>query len=139
MAESDVDAKNPLATSLGFYYPTHYVVAVIHDPGQATGALTALSAAGFADAAAEICPGPDFIKNYGRFVDGQNVLQRASRRFPAEEETAVQEYLAEAAAGASFVTVHAPALAERDRARAILKEHGGHAMRYYGDHTINDL
>lgn len=133
------EAKNPLATVLGFYYPTHYVVAAIDDPGGALRALTALNEAGFAEAAAEVCPGADFVKNYGDFVAGQNLLQRASRLFPAEEEAAVKEYLAEAEAGASFVTVHAPAAADRERARLILGEHGGHAMRYYGENMISDL
>lgn len=136
---TDAETKNPLATALGFYYPKHYVVAAIHDPSRAIQAQAALTEAGFADSAAEICPGPDFVKNYRDFVDGQNMLQRASRLFPAEEETAVKEYLAEAERGASFVTVHAPEAAGRERARAILKEHGGHAIRYYGDRTISDL
>lgn len=137
MTESD--AKNPLATALGFYYPRHYVVAVIHDPSRASAALTALKDAGFDEAAAELCPGPEFVKNYRDFVEHQSLLQRASRLFPAEEEAAVRDYLAEAEQGASFVTVHVPEREGRDRVRDLLKAHGGHAMRYYGDRTITDL
>ncbi len=136
---TDAETKNPLATALGFYYPKHYVVAAIHDPSRAVQAHAALKEAGFDDSAAELCPGPDFIRNYQSFVDGQNLLQRASRLFPAEEEAAVRDYLGEAERGASFVTVHAPEAEARERARAILKEHGGHVMRYYGDRTISDL
>jgi hypothetical protein len=138
-AGSDVGAKNPLATALGFYYPRHYVVAVIDDPAKAIQALAALREAGFDDAAAELCPGPDFLTNYRGFVDGQNLFQRASRLFPVEEEDAVKEYLAEAERGASFVTVYTPKHDERDRARDLLKQHGGHAMRHYGERTITDL
>jgi len=133
------ETKNPLATALGFYYPKHYVVAAIDDPSQASRALAALQAAGFTDVEAELCPGADFLENYRGFVDGQNLLQRASRLFPAEEEAAVKEYLAEAEAGASFVTVHAPEREHRARAHEILKAHGGHAMRYYDDTVITDL
>lgn len=133
------EPQNPLATALGFYYPKHYVVAVVEDPSRAAQALAALKEAGFDDAVAELCPGPDFVKNYRDFRVGQTLLQRASRLFPAEEETAVQEYLAAAEGGASFVTVLTPEREARDRAHDLLKQHGGRAMRYYGDRTITDL
>ncbi len=131
--------KNPLATALGTYYPTHYLVAAFDDPSGAIQALAELREAGFADADAEICPGADFLKNYRDFAANRSVFQRAAELFPAEEHTAVEEYLAEAERGASFVTVHTPERAERDRAEAILQAHDGHAIRYYGDHTITDL
>jgi hypothetical protein len=132
-------ARNPLATVLGTYYPTHYLVAVFADPARAGQALTAVQQAGFAEAAAELCPGPEFLTNYRDFVAHRSLFQRAAEFFPAEEHTAVEEYLAEAERGASFVSVHAPERADRDRVQAILHANGGHAMRYYGDHTITDL
>ena len=133
------EPKNPLATVLGTYYPTHYLVAAFDDPARAVQALTAVQQAGFAEAAAELCPGPEFLKNYHDFVANRTLFQRAAELFPAEEHAAVEEYLAEAERGASFVTVHAPERADRDRAQPILHAHGGHAMRYYGEHTITDL
>lgn len=133
------EAVNPLATALGTYYPKHYVVAVVDDPAGATRAMAALREAGFTDATAEICPGAEFLKNYREFVEGRGLLQRLEGLFPSEERAAVEEYLAEAERGASFVTVHAPERGERDRAANLLKTNGGHAMRYYGDNTITDL
>jgi hypothetical protein len=133
------EAKNPLATALGTYYPKHYVVAAVDDPARASQALAALREAGFSDAAAELCPGPEFMKNYREFVEGRGLLERLEGLFPSEERVAVAEYLAEAEGGASFVTVHAPQREERDRARDLLKANGGHAMRYYGENTIVDL
>lgn len=133
------DEMNPLATALGTYYPRNYVVAVIHDPGAALKALDALRGAGVADAAAAICPGPDFIKNWSDFVAHRGPLARLANLFPAEEQSAVEEYLAEAEGGASFVTVQATTLDERNRASDLLRQYGGHAMRYYGDRTITDL
>jgi hypothetical protein len=133
------EAKNPLATVLGAYSPTHYVVAVVDDPAAASSALAALQAAGFADVAVELCPGPRFLENYRDFVAHRGPLERAEGLFPAEEQAAVTEYLAEAERGASLVTVHAPRREERARAREILAAHGGHGMRYYGDYTITDL
>ena len=137
MTESE--AKNPLAIALGTYYPKHYVVAVIHDTGGAMRAMAALKETGFDDAAAELCPGPEYLRNYRDFVQGRNLFQRLENLFPSEEQAAVEEYVAEAERGASFVTVHAPERSARERAGAILKEHGGHAMRFYGDNAITDL
>ena len=133
------ETKNPLATALGTYYPKYYVVAVIDDPARASQALAALKAAGFDDAAAELCPGAEYLKNYRDFVQGRNLFQRLENLFPSEEQAAVEEYVAEAERGASFVTVHAVERPARDQARDILKEYGGHAMRYYGDNAITDL
>ncbi|HEX5498779.1 MAG TPA: hypothetical protein VFX03_06110 [Thermomicrobiales bacterium] len=133
------EGKNPLATALGVYAPTHFVVAVIDDPAKATGALAALKAAGFADAAVEICPGPQFLNNYRDFVAHRSLGERVESLFPSEEQAAAEEYVGEAERGASFVTAHAPQRADRDRARDILAAHGGHGMRYYGDNAITDL
>jgi hypothetical protein len=133
------DERNPLATALGTYYPRHYVVAVIHDPSSASKALAALQEDGFTGAAAEICPGPEFIKNWSDFTAHRSRLARIANLYPAEEQSAVEEYLAEAENGASFVTVHTTMMDERDRARDILRNFGGHSIRYYGDRTITDL
>ena len=133
------DERNPLATALGTYYPRHYVVAVFHDPAAAMNARTALQGEGFADAAAEICPGPEFIKNWNDFVAHRGRLARVADLFPAEERDAVEEYLAEAENGASFVTVHATTPDDRNRARDVLRNFGGHRTLYYADRTITDL
>ncbi len=133
------EERNPLATALGTYYPRHYAVAVVSDPAAAMKALAALQGAGFRDAAAEICPGADFIKNWGDFVAQRGSLARIADLFPAEERSAVEEYLAEAENGASFVTVHVTTTEDRNRARDLLKPFGAYGMRYYGDRTITDL
>jgi hypothetical protein len=115
------------------------VVAVFDDPGAATRALAALLAEGFADSAAAICPGTDFIRNWTDFVSHRGPIERLADLFPAEEQSAIEEYLADAESGASFVTVHAIAPEERNGAGALLKKFGAHGLRYYGDHTIIDL
>jgi hypothetical protein len=136
---SVTDVRNPLATALGTYYPRGYVVAVIHDPASATNALAALQGEGFVDTAAAICPGPEFVKNWSDFTAHRGPLARIADLFPAEEQSAVEEYLVEAENGASFVTVYATTPDDRNRARDVLRNFGGHSMRYYGDQTISDL
>ena len=134
-----IETTNPLATVLGVYAPTHFLVAVIDDTASALAALSALQAAGFEEVAVEICPGPRFLANYRDFMAHRGLLERVESLFPGEEQAAAAEYVAEAERGASFVTVHALQPTERDRAREVLAGHGGRRMRYYGSATITDL
>ena len=132
------EAKTPLATALGTCHPKDDVAAAIDDPARATAALQALAADGFA-ASARICPGERFLANWRDFSAHRTLLQKAADLFPAEEPAAVDEYLAEAERGASFVTVHVGDAADVARARDLLRGHGGHAMRHDGDYVLTDL
>jgi len=58
--------------------------------------------------------------------------------FPAEEQTALAEYLA-AELGAAFVSVRTKTPGDRSNATTLLRSVGGTAMRYYGVSTITDL
>jgi hypothetical protein len=106
---------------------------------QASLGSSALQAAGFTDTTVELCPGPQFLKNYRDFIAHRSLHERVESLFPGEEQAAAAEYVADAERGASFVTVHAPHHADRNRARAILAAHHGLHMRYYGEATITDL
>jgi len=133
------DKLNPLATALGTYSPRHYLVAVFDDSARATTVLRALHEAGFADSSAAICPGQQFLANWTDFVRHRGPLERLVDVYPSEEHAALEDYLAEAARGASFVSVHLTEHRDITRARDLLQPLGGHAMRYYGDFTITDL
>ena len=128
----------PLATALGTYYPTHSIVAVFPHLAAALQAQSALTSAGFADSAA-ICPGPEFLENWGDFAGQRGPLERLVDLFPAEEQTALAEYVAAAEQGAAFVSVRTTTPGERSTATALLRSVGGTAMRYYGASTITDL
>jgi hypothetical protein len=131
--------QNPLATALGTYSPRHYLVAVFDDPGGALTALDALRNAGFPDAGAELCPGPQFLANWTDFAKHRGPVDRLLNLYPSEEQAALVEYLAAAEQGASFVTVHTTDSMVATRAQGVLKPLGGRAMRYYGDLLITDL
>ena len=133
------DERSPLATALGTYAPHHYLIAVFDDPAGADAALRALHDAGFADSAAAICPGPQFLENWTDFVQHRGPLERLVDLYPSEEPAALSDYLEAAARGASFVSVHITTQPDIARACDVLKPLGGHAMRYYGDLTITDL
>jgi hypothetical protein len=128
----------PLATALGTYYPTHYIVAVFPSLAAALRAQSELTRAGFADSAA-ICPGPEFLKNWGDFAGQRGPLERLVDLFPGEEQTALAEYLLAAERGAAFVSVRTMTPGDRSHATALLRSMAGTAMRYYGESTITDL
>jgi len=133
------EERSPLATALGTYSPRHYLIAVFDDPARAANALNALRDVGFADSVAAICPGPQFLENWADFARRRGPIERLADLYPAEEHAALDEYLAEAERGASFISVHVTDPPDITRARDLLKPLGGHAMRYYGDLTISDL
>lgn len=133
------EAKGALATALGTFYPKHFVVAVVHEQPRAEEAIAALRQAGFGDEIVGLHTAEEVRGNHQAFMEHRRLGQRLTALFPSEETDALNEYLAEATAGANFVTVHAPAAEQQETAHDILKEHGGHAIRYYGDATITDL
>jgi hypothetical protein len=132
-----VATHTPLATALGTYDPTHYIVAVFPNLAAALRAQRELTRGGFADSAA-ICPGLEFLENWGDFAGQRGPLERLVDLFPAEEQTALAEYLA-AELGAAFVSVRTKTPGDRSNATTLLRSVGGTAMRYYGESTITDL
>lgn len=123
----------------GVVNPTHFVVAVIHDAARADQAAAAPRDAGFTTDDVRVIPGQDVLNTEHTYHGTKVVLATLAGLFPSEERAAVEEYVAEAERGACFLVVKAPEQERRGLARGILAEHGGHAMRYYGDNTITDL
>ena len=107
--------------------------------GAAEQAATALQASGFAPDDVRVVLGQQVLSTELAYKDQRGVLARLAGLFPAEEKPAVKEYVQEAESGAVFLVVRAPEREQRTLATGILAAHGGHAMRYYGEHTITDL
>jgi hypothetical protein len=57
----------PLATALGTYFPKHSIAAVFPNLAAALRAQCHLTRGSFADSAA-ICPGLEFLENWGDFA-----------------------------------------------------------------------
>jgi hypothetical protein len=131
--------SGPGATMFGTYFPKHYVVAVIHDPERAAKAAEELRGSGFAEGDVEVWPGERVLANHHAYLERHGLRHRLGQLFPGDEDEALKEYLGEAERGAHLVTVLAPDPEPRGRAASVLKAHGGHATRYYGDHTFTDL
>jgi hypothetical protein len=133
------ELKGPLATLWGTYYPKGYVVAVVHEREAADRAAAALRAAGFGEEDVRVHTGQEVVDRHERFRASMSVGQRIGAGLPSDEHEALNDYLEEARQGRHFLTVHAPAHELVHRARDVLRGYGGHAMRYYGELTIEDL
>lgn len=136
--------KDGGVAKLGTFYPSGYVVAMVRDPAKAGQAAEALVAAGFAQSDVAVFGGKQVIDYHNQVVvkrheQRRGLLERLVELFPADETGVMNEYLAEAESGASIVTVYAPERDQQTRAGATLKEHGGYAVRSYGDRTYTDL
>jgi hypothetical protein len=135
-----MDERLRLLFRFGAFNPTHFIISVIHDGTRAEQAAAALRDAGFAAPVdVHVVPGLDVLSTQLAYDDARGVLARLAGLFPAEEQAAAQEYIAEAERGALLMIVKAPEREQRTRARGILAAHGAHAIRYYGENTITDL
>lgn len=123
----------------GVFNPTHFIIAVLDDEARAERTEAALQDAGFAPHDVRFVPGREVLSVELTYKHTKGVLAKLAGLFPAEEQAAVNEYVAEAERGAFFLAVRAPERGQRTTARGVLKTHGARAMRYYGENTITDL
>lgn len=120
-------------------YPLHKVVAAM-EPGQVEGVTQALRDAGFAADAIEIVTSED-MSEWEEPVGGRGIrglLTRFGLSAGGDFET-LDQARQELAFGHSIIMVLVHGDEEQDRAHAILREHGGHAMSYFGRWTITTL
>jgi hypothetical protein len=120
-------------TSLGTFYPKHYIVAGYHNLADA-------------EAAAKACLKNDFAEKDVRTFDGHFVLEQMEAREGANWLERLQQQLAEfagtetgyvqedaelARSGGAFLFVYAPDDDDVDRARRVFAQHGpAYARRY---------
>jgi hypothetical protein len=133
------EITGPLANAFGAYYPTGYVVAVLHERENADHAQAALESGGFARDDVRVFSGAEVLEIDRRYHEQAGLVQRMASHIASDERTAQEEYLAEARHGRNFVTIHAATTEQVHAAQSILKAHGGHQIRYYGNLAITDL
>lgn len=136
-----IELVGVFAQLLGAWYPKDYVVAAI-DPASGSAAKSALLAAGFGGNGVYLHDS-GCVRRIGKMIDLQRTgLQRAGAAFAGavtDEGLMAQEYVAEAAAGASVIAVLCPEPRLVDTAGQVLAAHGARRVRHYGAHTITDL
>jgi hypothetical protein len=121
-------------------YPTDNLFGIIDDPVKAEQALQALATAGFA-AETEVFHGEEGAHridasgaNHGRLAQ----LRRLHQKTTVEREHA-EQYEQAVLQGYCVIAVHTSDPDQREQARQVLKEHGGHFINYYGRFAIRKL
>ncbi len=113
-------------------YPLHKVVAAVAR-SETDGVVAALTEAGFAQDRIEVVTAED-VSDLDEPIGGSGIrgfLTRFSLSL-GDELDEIEQARQELTYGHALVLVMVNGMAEQDRAHAVLREHGGHAMRYFG-------
>jgi hypothetical protein len=117
-------------------YPLHKVAAAIA-PDMTDGVVTALNDAGFTPDRVEVVTAED-VSDLDEPIAGSGIrgfLRRFSLSL-GDDLDEVEQARHELTYGHALVLVMVDGMAEQERAHAVLREHGGHAMRYFGRWAI---
>src|SRR5687768_12201076 len=120
-------------------FPQHKVAAALA-PEMTAGVVTALEDAGFARDRIEVVTAAD-VSDLEEPIGGTGIrgfLTRFSLSL-GDELDEIEQARRELTYGHALLMVMVDGMAEQDRAHAVLREHGGHAMRYFGRWAITTL
>ena len=129
------------ARMLGVWYPKDYVVAAL-DARAGTAAVEDLLAAGVGGDGIHLHDSPRVLGSVASIHGRGTRLQRDGASFTgalSDEGLLRQEYLDEAAAGASLIAVRAAEPGQMDRVSRILAARGARGIRFYGDGSVTAL
>jgi hypothetical protein len=117
-------------------YPLHKVAAAMARD-MTDGVVTALQDAGFTPDRIEVVTAED-VSDLDEPIGGSGLrgfLTRFSLSL-GDDLDEIEQARQELTHGHGLVLVMVDGMAEQERAHAVLREHGGHAMRYFGRWTI---
>lgn len=121
-------------TSLGTFYPTHYIVAGYHALADAEAAAAAFKKNGFASEDVRAVGGGLVLQKMVAREDDANWLERMQQElseFAGTETGYVREDADLAHSGGAFLFVYAPEDDDVDKARRVFAQHGpAYARRY---------
>lgn len=122
--------RTPYAT-----YPTHHLFAILDTDEQIQATIEDLHTNGFEDEDIAVYTGDrgaDYLDASGRRHGLFARLLRSFEFITTDAITDTAEYEQAAMAGRYVVSVKASHKVERDRAHAVVRDHGGHLINYYG-------
>lgn len=128
-------------TSLGTFYPTHYIVAGYHNLADAKAAAAACQEDGFSDEDVRVFDGRYAIEQL-EAREGVNWLQKMERQlveFAGTEQGYVREDAELARSGGAFLFVYAPDDESLGRARRVFAQHGPAYARRYLNIAIEEI
>ena len=122
-------------TTLGVFYPNHYLVAVFRDLAAAKKTVTKLHFAGFTRDAVIAAEGKDVIELAG---EGSPLMQALSRFFSTEQKFTDHD-VEHARRGAGFLAVHCPTEDAKNKAWGVIEPEVPLDARYYASAGIEHL
>jgi hypothetical protein len=125
-------------------YPTHNIVGVLDTAEQLAAAVRDLTNGGFLESEIDVAHGPAAADRVdattGRGGIAGLAIRIAEKLGLQNEESEFKNHYEDAMRSGQFVIrVAAPSEERKDRAAEILKQHGGHAVAYFGKYTIRTL
>ena len=136
MTNEPQDRKPPAPGPGRRPFPLHKVAAAMARD-MTDGVVTALEDAGFARDRIEVVTSED-VSDLDEPIGGSGIrgfLTRFSLSL-GDELDEIEQARRELSYGHALVLVMVDGMAEQERAHAVLREHGGHAMRYFGRWAI---
>jgi len=129
-------------STLGVFYPKHYIIAAFPAYASAKQADQALLAAGFGADEVVAIAGSEILKFFEEFRANSGVwsgvMTMLSRAFGTEQSYADDDvHLAQG--GAGFLAVHCPDEAAKSRIQAIIMPFGPRAMHWYESGGVQAL
>jgi len=129
-------------SSLGVFYPKHYIIATFPTFAQTKQAAQALRIAGFSEDEVLAIRGEEILQFFEEFRDHAGLWAAAmtvvSRAFGTEQLFADDD-VQSARAGAGFLAVHCPEEAGGARVRALLEPFEPRAMHWYRGGGVESL
>jgi hypothetical protein len=136
MTNEPQDRKPPAPGPGRGPFPQHKVAAAMARD-MTDGVVTALEDAGFARDRIEVVTAED-VSDLEEPIGGSGIrgfLTRFSLSL-GDELDEIEQARRELTHGHTLILVMVDGMAEQDRAHAVLREHGGHSMRYFGRWAI---
>jgi hypothetical protein len=126
-------------TSLGVFYPIHYIVAVFDTLAAAHRAEKNLRNAGFRDEDLFVATGPEFIEFEKRETGVAGAIMQGISRFFKTEQLSTDHNLALAERYAAFIFVHCPHEKSKNKAWDIIHEELPLVAHYYERFSVDQL
>jgi hypothetical protein len=133
----------PTANKSGEFisYPTNRVVGTIDEPWAAQAVVEALLEAGFNMDELDVLYGEEGIRRIDPTGKEQGLLARLQRAafHWNEEDKYLRQHVEDIRAGHFVIMVLAKEPEKREKVRDILKSHGGHFIKFFGNWAIQSL
>ena len=129
-------------SSLGVFYPKHYIIATFPTFDKTKQAASALRRSGFSESEVLAVRGDQILRFFEEFHEHaglwSGVMTMLSRAF-GTEQLFVDDDVENARAGAGFLAVYSPEASEASHIRALLEKFDPRAMHWYEAGGIQSL